>query len=646
MHEKREYRITMGKKKKRQQPVPKKHKRLSADAEKQKAIKKQFKKLKNDMMGKVQFVREHRDKIEHTISQKIESAIVLFNQYDKVLLLGGLGLRLIDSVDTLEKTFESAYYQKPKHLDEDIETIVEYALSFATALPNNSKTKPTSQVIEHLYQELLELKKGYAFLEIVDSVPTDGGISEIRMLDRINFMNVRGDGYMQHLAEVYGELFALHDDFLKTRYGCDSKFILNFIQTIEQKVLSKIGNGTGTSLAHQRWKDWSDKHSLEEMYNLMQGGDSVPIMAGFLHENPDLAGDGSSFDQIVVYRNDDFENSYNIFWTVPDDEAEETLMDKLSMQFGDNGCFVRNNEYRGHIANKTNINDKPFIKYEDRYFLFSAMICHRNMYCIAENLIKVDNDYYQSHFLGNNYAECRDNYMERKVADLLQRIMPEASFYPSAKYKVMDEGVEREAELDLLVVYDDVILLVEAKSHKLTDADKRAGAKGLMDKLNDSIGYAAYQAHRAKRYIEVNNTPEFTSNGNRIKINKTNTKHIFKIATTFDHMSSMVCDMNNLVKEGVMKPDYKDTWVVSLFDLMVVSDKCKGKEEFEKYLLLHEQLPDVEIHYFDELDVFGAFCEGQLDRIIKRKGAYIYGFTKRLDDEYYNDALGVLPIRK
>lgn len=148
-----------------------------------------------------------------------------------------------------------------------------------------------------------------------------------------------------------------------------------------------------------------------------------------------------------------------------------------------------------------------------------------------------------------------------------------------------------------------------------------------MDKLKDRIGYATYQAHRAKRYIEVNDTPEFTFDGNRIKIDKTNIKHIFKIATTLDHMSSMVCDMNNLVKEGVMKPDYKDTYVVSLFDLMVVSDKCKGKEEFEKYLLLHEQLPDADIHYFDELDVFGAICEGPLDRIIKRKGAYIYRFT-------------------
>lgn len=95
-----------------------------------------------------------------------------------------------------------------------------------------------------------------------------------------------------------------------------------------------------------------------------------------------------------------------------------------------------------------------------------------------------------------------------------------------------------------------------------------------------------------------------------------------------------------------MEPDSKDTYVVSLFDLMVVSDKCKRKEELEKFLCLHEQLPDADIHYFDKLDVFGAFCEGQLDRIIKRKGAYIHGFTKRLDDEYCNVALGVLPIRE
>lgn len=52
------------------------------------------------------------------------------------------------------------------------------------------------------------------------------------------------------------------------------------------------------------------------------------------------------------------------------------------------------------------------------------------------------------------------------------------------------------------MVCNDVFLLVEVKAHKHTDPDKRAGAKGLMDKLKDRIGYAAYQAHRAKRYIE------------------------------------------------------------------------------------------------------------------------------------------------
>lgn len=60
------------------------------------------------------------------------------------------------------------------------------------------------------------------------------------------------------------------------------------------------------------------------------------------------------------------------------------------------------NAFKGHIANVTKVSEKPFVKYEGRYFCFSPILPYRNLFKIVENLVKSDNKYYKNHFLVMN----------------------------------------------------------------------------------------------------------------------------------------------------------------------------------------------------------------------------------------------------
>lgn len=82
--------------------------------------------------------------------------------------------------------------------------------------------------------------------------------------------------------------------------------------------------------------------------------------------------------------------------------------------------------------------------------------------------------------------------------------------------------------------------------------------------------------------------------------------------------------MNNLIKEGVMQPEYKDTWLVSLFDLMVVVEYCQNSEEFKEYVKLREKVADADIYFCDELDLFAAYCNGQLESMISSKKMLLF----------------------
>lgn len=637
----------MGKKKKRIQPHPK-HNRKKTVKHKSDSTDRVLQELRQTFMERVRYVQENRSEIDARFYEKIDLAITYFKKYDKILLMGGLGLKLIANIPNMQTVFEEKLLRKHNNYDEDAEVILEYAQSFATAISENNKEVPSQKDIDDLYALLKELKHGYAFLELCDSNPSLENDSLVRMYDRMNFMNVRGEGYMQHIEEVYDELFSLHDNFFMKLYGCNSSFILDFLKNLDRKVLSKLGTALGGSLAHERWCEWDEKHpDLSEVIRDMQEGEQIPFIVGFLKDNPDLAGDGSDMNHITSYQVDDYESSYNIFWIVPQNEIECHLLDSLSLDFGDNSKFLAENEFKGHIANVTKVCEMPFVKYEGRYFCFSPLLAYRNLFKIVENLIKKDKKYYQSHFLGNEFEECRDNYMERKTKELLQFALPEVKFYPSARYTVVGEdGKSKDTELDVLGLGEHEVFVVEAKAHKLTDSDKRAGGKGLMDKLKDSIGYASYQSERAKQYIENSENPTFISNGKSVNIDKGKNTHVYKIATTFDHFSTIICDMNNLIKEGVMLPEYKDTWLVSLFDLMVVVEYCQNSGEFKKYLKLREKVADADIYFYDELDLFAAYCNGQLESMVSsQKDIIVSGLSKMFDDDYNQEALGADVIK-
>ena len=638
----------MGKKKKRSQPRPK---HTSKRITKRKVCNpdKELERLRQTFIERIRYVQENRSTIDERTLEQVNVVVNYFEKYDKILLLGGLGLKLISNVPNTETAFMEILFHKKKEYDEDAEFVMEYALSFATAIPGNTKEVPTQEVVDSVYDKLKELKSSFTFIELCDNTPDMNNDSAIRMYDRINFMSIRGEGYMQHIEEVYGELFSLHDNFFEEHYGCNSDRILSFIKGLDTRVLSKLNTVLGAKLSHERWCEWYKKQS-DDIFELMDGmvdEETVPFIAGFLKENPDLSGDGTDMNHFTLYATDDYEHSYNIFWIVPQDDVETKLLDALSLEFGDNNKFLADNQYKGHIANVTQVTEKPFVKYEGRYFCFSTLLGYRNLFKIIEKLIKVTPQYYRTYFLGNKYFECRDNYMERKTKELLAYALPKAKFYPSAKYTVSGEdGIPKETELDVLGVGDHAIFVIEAKAHKLTDNDKRAGGKGLMDKLKDSIGYASYQCQRAKTYIQESKTPKFISDGNVVNIDKSQIEHIYKVATTFDHFSSIICDMNNLVKEDVVREEYKDTWLISIFDLMVVVEYCQDDNDFMEYLCLREKVADSEIFFWDELDIFAAFCQGKLENIIHQKNVVVTGLSTMFDEDYDAEVLGVDLIKK
>lgn len=160
-------------------------------------------------------VLENKDALNEIISDEISKIECYFRYYDSIQLLGGIGLYLIDNLSTLEKTFYAQRSGSHLALDEDAEVIAEYALNFGLSMPNEGLKKPTPEIINDLRESLRKLSKTYSLL---DMPLENNAIQFIDWIIHSESIAVRGDGYSEHLHEVFKELFSPHSEFYKRKF--------------------------------------------------------------------------------------------------------------------------------------------------------------------------------------------------------------------------------------------------------------------------------------------------------------------------------------------------------------------------------------------------------------------------------------------
>jgi len=96
-------------------------------------------------------------------------------------------------------------------------------------------------------------------------------------------------------------------------------------------------------------------------------------------------------------------------------------------------------------------------------------ILYYNIIEIIESLIREkDQKYYQNKFLKQ-----KSYLLEELSLKYLKKILPQATIYNNLNYYIDKEGKRIKYETDGLILFGDNILIVEAKSYKLTLPAKR-----------------------------------------------------------------------------------------------------------------------------------------------------------------------------
>jgi hypothetical protein len=543
-------------------------------------------------------LKDRRPEMLSEINTRIDKVIAIFSEYDKIKILGSLVYQQIENLRLA--TGEGG-----------MEVMIEYALSFATAIIQNSKTEPPIEILQEVFENLILIRRiyeNYIMSEFTTAQYSDVE-SGIRFKTIIESLYVRGNAYRQHLSEIYLELFDGHREVLNLHYGFTAKDILETILQLENSFFSRMAfpDGSPHPASHERFIEWIDSKSGGGM-----GENGGHFIEQFGKDNPDII---IKDKKVCAYSIDELAQYDELFEIRFRYELHKKVVDQISLAYGQNHNFL-NPKFKGLPLNDSLINLKPIIKIEDKYYHFGLSLPLRNLMEITEFLIKqADKKYYNEKFLGNKYSQSRDNYLEKKAAELLTKIIPGSTSYTNLKYRsgeVDKQGHLKEMELDLLIISTRANYIIEMKAGGLSGATKRGALPSLSAQLEEIVGYGAYQSYRAYRYInEYPNAFFYDHAGNKILVDPN--KKSFKITVTLEHLAALISSLSDLKHLGIIDHKVDFAWTISIYDLLIFSEILESEEDLIDYL--DRRIPLYQRTQFqinDEIDFLGYFLDKDL----------------------------------
>lgn len=273
-------------------------------------------------------------------------------------------------------------------------------------------------------------------------------------------------------------------------------------------------------------------------------------------------------------------NIYDFFWAVPWDN-------KIFFEW----------TYWWLFWNRSIVPEKSIIKLQENYFIFQPLLILQNIKWNLENELKKD------HEIWDKYDKHRANILEENSVKYLTNILPWSKWYINLKY-------DWKYETDGLIIYDNNLFIIEAKSGVLRKRSTKWDIKALEEDVNKLMLDWYNQWLRTKEYIENNDIAEFIdSKWDKVLINKIDYNRIFLVNTTWDYLWPISIHLDQQ-KEKWKIQDNVNFWSVYINDLRVISEIIEYPNQFILFLERRIKLTDKpQIHFADELDIFMEFIE-------------------------------------
>lgn len=250
--------------------------------------------------------------------------------------------------------------------------------------------------------------------------------------------------------------------------------------------------------------------------------------------------------------------------------------------------------------------------------------------------------------LYRQYEDRRGKFLESEVKRLFVTAFPRAQVYPGSKW--VDPSTNILYENDLLVLIDSMLIIVEAKSGKLTDPARRGATDRFQRDVEKLLVEPSQQAKRFAEYLVTHpGIHQFqTEHGQPNTIDTTAVRETIRVNVTLDVFGFLGTRWPDLLAAGVIPSGTEMTPTISLLDLELVFEILEGTCEKLHYLARRAEFEAQATYLGDELDLLAYYL--QTGFISKEKAsdqaALILGGLSQGLDPYFMQQWTGLPAPK
>lgn len=277
----------------------------------------------------------------------------------------------------------------------------------------------------------------------------------------------------------------------------------------------------------------------------------------------------------------------------------------------------------------------PIWNHNERYYLFNFIDFEDNLYPVYVNYLMG-----LSQKTKERFEKIRSLYVEQQALEELCTLAKADWYHGNVKYLHR----EQECETDAILSIDDMLFVVEVKSHKFRAQSLKGRERDFSKQLRVSIKEADEQASRFIDALNESGELSITS-GKESRIVKKDDYRVYrKIIVIFEDLSPHCASLDNFLRADIVDSD-EIPWVVSLHDLMAIREVLDRPEHFLQYVemrSLRNMRNDICFH--DEMEILGYFLENgaSFSECCENVKHLIIGQAEELDN-YFNHG-GKKPI--
>lgn len=305
--------------------------------------------------------------------------------------------------------------------------------------------------------------------------------------------------------------------------------------------------------------------------------------------------------------------------------AVEGLFERISMSLGD----LADRDPQSFVLENP-VWLKPLIKLTSgEYFCALPQTPMSFIYSVVDNLLA------DKERLRARLADVRGTYLEKEVERLLRSAFPDAQVATNVTWK----GAGKNYETDLVLRYDSTLLLVEAKSGKVSWPALRGAPDRLMEHVRRLIVDPSEQSGRLAMELqsEVARLKTGAPPALAFPIPLEGVTAVQRVSVILHDFATVQCIPSLLRHAGVLKNVYPLAPCFSLADLEVMTDLLDAPWVRLHYLRQRASSLMTQEVLGDELDILGLYLDTSLDFGGLKPGEQrlvLSGYSKRVDRYY------------